>query len=74
MKYTVRELIKHLMDFDMDAEVTVNATGVPQNFDISWCGDDGDYAGKWDETAILKSKMRATEVHFNLEQQQNYDN
>ena len=50
----------------MDAEVTVNATGIPQNLDISWSGDDGDCAGKWDASAILKSKMRATEVHFNL--------
>jgi hypothetical protein len=66
MKYTVRELIKYLMDFNMDAEVTVNATGIPQNLDISWSGDDGDCAGKWDASAILKSKMRATEVHFNL--------
>lgn len=65
MKYTVRELIKYLMDFNMDAEVTVNATGIPRNLDISW-SDDGDCAGKWDASAILKSKMRATEVHFNL--------
>lgn len=66
MKYTVRDLIKFLMDFNMDAEVTINATGVPENFDISWSGNDGDYAGEWNESAVLKSKMRATEVHFNL--------
>ena len=65
MKCTVRDLIKSLMDFNMDAEVTVNATGVPENFDISWSGNGGDYAGEWNEAAVLKSKMRATEVHFN---------
>ena len=66
MNNTVRDLIKYLMDFNMDAEVTVNATGVPENFDISWSGNGGDdYAGEWNETAVLKSKMRATEVHFN---------
>ena len=66
MKYTVRDLIKYLMDFNMDAEVTVNATGVPENFDISWSGNGGDYAGEWNEAAVLKSKMRATEVHLNI--------
>lgn len=65
MKYTVRDLIKYLMDFNMDAEVTVNAIGVPENFDVSWSGNGADYAGEWNETAVLKSKMRATEVHFN---------
>ena len=65
MKYTVRDLIKYLMDFNMDAEVTLNVTGVPENFDISWCGNDGDYAGKWDSNTVLKSKWLATEIHFN---------
>lgn len=65
MTYIVKDLITYLLDFNMDAEVTVNATGVPENFDISWSGNDGDYAGEWNETAVLKSKMRATEVHFN---------
>lgn len=66
MKCTVRDLIKSLMDFNMDAEVTVNTTGVPENFDISWSGNDGDYVGEWNVTAVLKSKMRATEVHLNI--------
>ena len=34
------DLIKYLMDFNMDAEVTLNVTGVPENFDISWSGKD----------------------------------
>ena len=57
-KFTIRELIKYLMDFNMDAEVTVNATGVPENFDISWGASDG-------EMSVLESKQKTTEVHFN---------
>ena len=66
MVYTVRDLIKYLMDFNMDAEVTLNVTGVPENFDVSWCGQDDDYDGKWDSDTITKSKKLATEVHFNI--------
>jgi hypothetical protein len=66
MEYKVRDLIKYLMDFNMDAEVTLNITGVPEKFDISWSGNDGDYAGQWDSDVVLKSKRLATEVHFNV--------
>lgn len=66
MEYKVRDLIKYLMDFNMDAEVTLNITGVPEKFDISWSGNDGDYDGQWDSDAVLKSKRLATEVHFNV--------
>ena len=59
MKYTVRDLIKYLMDFNMDAEVTVNATGIPENFDISWSTSDG-------KMSVLESKQKTTEVHFNI--------
>lgn len=65
MEYKVRDLIKYLMDFNMDAEVTLNITGVPEKFNISWSGNDGNYAGQWDNDVVLKSKRLATEVHFN---------
>ena len=57
-KYTVRDLIKYLMDFNMDAEITVNVTGIPEKFDISWSASDG-------EISVLESKQKTTEVHFN---------
>ena len=34
--YTVKDLITYLLDFNMEAEVLVNASGVPEGFDISW--------------------------------------
>lgn len=59
MIYTVRDLIKYLMDFNMDAEVTLNVTGVPENFDISWSSSDG-------KMSVLESKQKATDVHLNI--------
>ena len=60
MKYTVKELIKYLMDFNMEAEVLVNASGVPERFDISW--SDGKDSS---DPSIINSKKRATTICFN---------
>ncbi len=61
MKYTVRELIKYLMDFNMEADVLVNASGVPEGFDISW--SDGKDSS---DPSIINSKKRADTVCFNV--------
>lgn len=61
MKYTVKELIKYLMDFNMEAEVLVNARGVPEGFDISW--SDGKDSS---DLSIINSKKRADTVCFNI--------
>ena len=61
MKYTVKDLIMYLMDFNMDAEVLVNASGVPEVFDISW--SDGKDSP---DSSIINSKKRADTVCFNI--------
>ena len=61
MKYTVKELIKYLMDFNMEAEVLVNARGVPEGFDISWSDGKDSYS-----PLIMDSKKRADTVCFNV--------
>lgn len=61
MKYTVKELIKYLMDFNMEAEVLVNASGVPEGFDISW--SDGKDSS---DPSTINSKKRADTVCFNI--------
>lgn len=58
-KNTVRDLITYLLDFNMDAEVLVNADGIPVPFDISWCAG-GDGIDK------KESKEKTTEIHFNI--------
>ena len=58
-KNTVRDLITYLLDFNMDAEVLVNANGIPVPFDISWfVGGDG--------SDKKESMKKTTEVHFNI--------
>ncbi len=59
-KYTVKDLIAYLLDFNMEAEVLVNASGVPEEFDISWSSEDSP------DTSIINSKKRADTVCFNV--------
>ena len=59
--YTVKDLITYLLDFNMDAEVLVNASGVPEGFDISW--SDGKDSP---DLSIINSKKRADTVCFNV--------
>lgn len=61
MAYTVKDLITYLLDFNMEAEVLVNASGVPEGFDISW--SDGKDSP---DTSIMNSKKRADTVCFNV--------
>ncbi|MBE6246133.1 MAG: hypothetical protein E7110_01795 [Bacteroidales bacterium] len=59
--YTVKDLITYLLDFNMEAEVLVNASGVPEGFDISW--SDGKDSS---DLSIINSKKRADTVCFNV--------
>lgn len=61
MVYTVKDLITYLLDFNMEADVLVNASGVPEGFDISW--SDGKDSS---DTSIINSKKRADTVCFNV--------
>ena len=61
MVYTVKDLITHLLDFNMETDVLVNASGVPEGFDISW--SDGKDSS---DTSIMNSKKRADTVCFNV--------
>ena len=63
-KNTVRDLITYLLDFNMNAEVLVNADGIPVPFDISWFvgGDDSDKK---------EPKKKTTEVYFNINKSEN---
>lgn len=61
MVYTVKDLITYLLDFNMEAEVLVNASGVPEGFDISW-SDGRDSSNP----SIINSKKRADTVCFNI--------
>lgn len=59
--YTVKDLITYLLDFNMEAEVLVNASGVPEGFDISW-SDSKDSL----DSSRINSKKRADTVCFNI--------
>lgn len=59
--YTVKDLITYLLDFNMEAEVLVNASGVPEGFDISW-SDEKDSSSP----LIIDTKKRADKVCFNI--------
>ena len=61
MVYTVKDLITYLLDFNMEAEVLVNASGVPEGFDISW-SDEKDSSSP----LIIDTKKRADKVCFNI--------
>ena len=61
---TVRDLIKKLLEFNMDAKVTINTTGVPfslySDFSLCWTGIGGDSCMSPEEH--LETRKIATEV------------
>ena len=67
---TVRDLIKELLEFNMDAKVTINITGVPfplySDFYPCWSAFEGEcimYQGEW-----LDTRKNSTEVTFDFTQ------
>lgn len=66
---TVRDLIRKLLDFNPDAKVTINFTGVPfplySDFSLCWGNDnDGDSCNSNEEH--LDSKKTASDVMFDF--------
>ena len=65
---TVRDLIRKLLEFNMDAKVTVNTTGVPftlcSDFSPCWSNDDGDSCKSYKEH--LETKKTAIELTFDF--------
>lgn len=66
---TVRELIKKLLEFNMDAKVTINTTGVPftlcSDFSLCWTNDnEGDSCKTREER--LEARKTASEVMFDF--------
>ena len=66
---TVRDLIKKLLDFNMDAKVTINTTGVPfplySDFSLCWANDnEGDSCKSKEER--LESNKSASDVMFDF--------
>ena len=65
----VRDLIRKLLEFNMDAKVTINLTGVPfplcSDFSLCWENDDeGDSCKSLDER--LESKKTVSDVTFDF--------
>lgn len=65
----VRDLIKKLLEFNMDAKVTINLTGVPfplySDFSLCWEDDNaGDSCNSNEEH--LESKKTASDVIFDF--------
>lgn len=65
----VRDLIKKLLEFNMDAKVTINLTGVPfplySDFSLCWGNDnEGDSCSSKEER--LESKKTASDVMFDF--------
>ena len=65
----VRDLIKKLLEFNMDAKVTINITGVPfplyADFSLCWGNDnEGDSCSSKEER--LESKKTASDVMFDF--------
>ena len=66
---TVRDLIRELLEFNMDAQVTINTTGVPfplySDFSLCWGNDnEGDSCKSHEER--LESKKIASDVMFDF--------
>ena len=65
---TVRDLIKKLIEFNMDAKVTINTSGVPfilnSDFSLCWGGDGGDSCESHEER--LEAKKTASDVMFDF--------
>ena len=66
---TVRDLIKKLLDFNPDAKVTINLTGVPfplySDFSLCWGNDNAGDSCKSKEEC-LESKKTASDVMFDF--------
>ena len=65
----VRDLIKKLLDFNHDAKVTINLTGVPfplhSDFSLCWGNDNaGDSCNSHEEH--LESRKTASDVMFDF--------
>ena len=65
----VRDLIKKLLEFNMDAKVTINLTGVPfplySDFSLCWGNDnEGDSCASHEE--LLETRKTATDVIFDF--------
>ena len=65
----VRDLIKKLLEFNMDAKVTINITGVPfplyPDFSLCWGNDnEGDSCKSYEEH--LESRKTASDVMFDF--------
>ena len=65
----VRDLIKKLLEFNMDAKVTINLTGVPftlhSDFSLCWGNDnEGDSCKTHEE--LLETRKTATDVIFDF--------
>ena len=66
---SVRDLIRELLNFNMDAKVTINTTGVPfplySDFSLCWGNDnEGDSCTSKEER--LESKKTASDVMFDF--------
>ena len=66
---TVRDLIRKLLDFNLDATVTINLTGVPfplySDFSLCWGNDnEGDSCKSYEE--FLESRKTANDVMFDF--------
>lgn len=66
---TVRDLIRKLLEFNMDAKITINTTGVPfplySNFSLCWGNDNqGDSCKTHEE--LLETRKTATDVIFDF--------
>lgn len=64
-KLTVRDLVKELLEFNMDAKIEININGVPfylnSDFSLCWSSDDGD---SYKER--LKDKQTTNNVIFDF--------
>ena len=66
---TVRDLIRKLLEFNMDAKVTINLTGVPfplySDFSLCWGNDNaGDSCASHEKH--LESRKTASDVMFDF--------
>lgn len=61
--FTVKELIRFLLEFNMDAYVKVNTNGQPTAFDICWSGDGTD--------TNEDTRKITDEVYFDVTQEEN---
>ena len=66
---TVRDLIRKLLEFNMDAKVTINLTGVPfplySDFSLCWGNDNAGDSCKTHEEH-LESRKTASDVMFDF--------